>query len=394
MCHNGGDFPWAWPLPLQSKLPAAGTTIFTIMSKLAADEDAINLSQGYPDFGAPPKLLERVNHYIRAGYNQYPPMSGIEPLRAAIANKVAAQYGTKVDSESEVTVSSGATEALFCAIHAVTRAGDEAIVFDPCYDSYEPAVTLAGGTCKHLPLSAPDFHIDWDRVADAIGERTRLLVVNSPHNPTGAAWDERDIEGLRAAIGDRDLYVVSDEVYEHIVFDGRRHESLVRYPDLFERSFVVSSFGKTNHTTGWKVGYCVAPAPLSAEFRRIHQFVNFTTPTPLQHGIADFLVECPEHHEELPAFYQAKRDLFCELLGESRFRLQPSKGTFFQLLDYGAITNEHDADLARRWTVEHKVASIPVSIFYAQPPEQRYLRFCFAKDDSTLAQAAQILSCL
>ena len=362
------------------------------MSKLAADEGAINLSQGYPDFDGPSALLERVGHYLTNGFNQYPPMAGIEPLREAIAGKVAALYGADVDPETEVTVTSGATEALFCAIHAVVRPGDEVIVFDPCYDSYEPAVTLACGLCRHIPMAAPDFHIDWDRVRDAVGPRTRLIIVNTPHNPTGAVWDAQDIEGLRAVVADRDLYVVGDEVYEHIVFDGRQHVSLARYPDLFARSFVVSSFGKTYHTTGWKVGYCVAPVALSAEFRRVHQFVTFTTATPLQYGIADFLRCCPEHHENLGAFYQAKRDQFCDLLDGSRFHLTPSAGTFFQLLDYSHITNAPDTDLARRWTVEQKVASIPISLFYREPPpQQNYLRFCFAKDDATLARAAEIL---
>ena len=378
-------------MSLESKLPNVGTTIFTVMSKLAADEGAINLSQGYPDFDGPRRLLERVSHYLASGYNQYPPMAGIEPLREGIASKVASLYGARVSPETEVTVTSGATEALFCAINAVIRPGDEAIVFDPCYDSYEPAVTLAGGTCRHIPMPAPDFRVDWDRVRDAVGARTRLIVVNTPHNPTGAVWDERDIDGLRGAMRGHDVYVVADEVYEHIVFDGRRHVSMTRYPDLYARSFAVSSFGKTYHTTGWKVGYCVAPPPLTEQFRRIHQFVTFTTATPLQYGIADFLAECPEHHVELGAFYQAKRDLFCDLLQGSRFRLAPSAGTFFQLVDYSAVSAEGDAALARRWTVEEKVASIPVSVFYQQPPELTYLRFCFAKDDATLAQAAEIL---
>ena len=378
-------------MPLESKLPNVGTTIFTVMSKLAADEGAINLSQGYPDFDGPTELLDRVSYYLTHGYNQYPPMAGIEPLREAIAVKVASLYAATVDPDTEVTVTSGATEALFCAINAVIRPGDEAIVFDPCYDSYEPAVTLAGGVCRHIPLLAPDFSVDWDRVHDAISPRTRLLVVNTPHNPTGAVWGEADIAGLRLATARGDIYVVSDEVYEHILFDGRAHLSLSRYPDLFERSFVVSSFGKTYHTTGWKVAYCVAPAALSAEFRRVHQFVTFTTATPLQHGIADFLSNCPEHHENLGAFYQAKRDLFCDLLSDSRFRLTRSAGTFFQLVDYRQISNEPDTELARRWTVERKVASIPISVFYEDPPPQSYLRFCFAKDDATLKQAAEIL---
>ena len=381
-------------VPLNSKLPNVGTTIFTVMSKLAADEGAINLSQGYPDFDGPPLLLERVGHYLTNGYNQYPPMAGIEPLREAIANKVGTLYGAEIDAESEVTVTSGATEALFCAVTAIIQPGDEAIVFDPCYDSYEPAVTLAGGVCRHIPLQAPDFRIDWNRVADTIGPRTRLIMTNTPHNPTGAVWDAGDIDNLRTVTAGHDLYVIADEVYEHIVFDERPHVSLTRYPDLFARSFVVSSFGKTYHTTGWKVAYCVAPPPLTAEFRRIHQFVTFTTATPLQYGIADFLEKCPEHHENLAAFYQEKRDLFCGLLAESRFKLTPSAGTFFQLLDYGAITNEADTELAKRWTREEKVASIPISVFYLEPPHQELLRFCFAKDDATLERAAEILCCL
>ena len=282
-------------MSLNSKLPSVGTTIFTVMSKLAADEGAINLSQGYPDFDGPPLLLERVSHYLTNGYNQYPPMAGIEPLRGAIANKVRTLYGAAVDPETEVTVTSGATEALFCAVTAVIRPGDEAIVFDPCYDSYEPAVTLAGGTCRHIPLYAPDFRIDWNRVADAIGPKTRLIMTNTPHNPTGAVWGPADIDGLRSVTAGRDLYVVADEVYEHIVFDGRPHLSIARYPDLFAQKFrgvVVRQDLPHNRVEG---GLLRRPSiELTAEFRRIHQFVTFTTATPLQHGIADFLMEkCP-----------------------------------------------------------------------------------------------------
>ena len=380
------------PLPLHSKLPDVGTTIFTVMSKLAADEGAIDLSQGYPDFDGPPQLLERVGHYAASGRNQYPPMAGIQPLREAVASKVAALYGLAANPDTEITITSGATEALFCAITAVIRPGDEAIVFDPCYDSYEPAVQLAGGVCRHIPMLAPDFRVDWDRVRDAMGPKTRLVIVNTPHNPTGSVWDEDDIVALRSIVANRNVHLVSDEVYEHVVFDGRRHLSLMRYPDLFARSFVISSFGKTYHVTGWKVAYCVAPAELSAEFRRLHQFVTFTTATPLQYALADFLARFPRHHDELAAFYQAKRDRFCDGLRDSRLRLSPSSGTFFQLLDYSAISNEADTDLARRWTQEQKVASIPVSVFYKQPPNQRYLRFCFAKADATLERATTILA--
>ena len=379
-------------LPLSSKLPEVGTTIFTVMTRLAAAEGAIDLSQGYPDFDGPPELLERVGHHAANGRNQYPPMAGIEPLREAIASKVAALYGLAANPDTEITITSGATEALFCAITAVIRPGDEAVVFDPCYDSYEPAVLLAGGVCRHVPMPAPDFRVDWDRVRDAVGPKTRLLIVNTPHNPTGSVWDEDDIEALRSIVADRDVYLVSDEVYEHVVFDGRRHLSLMRYADLFARSFVISSFGKTYHVTGWKVAYCVAPAALCAEFRRIHQFVTFTTATPLQYALADFLARFPHHHDELAAFYQAKRDRFCDALRESRLRLSPSSGTFFQLLDYSAIGDEADTELARRWTVERKVASIPISVFYQQPPPLSYLRFCFAKADATLDRATSILS--
>ena len=386
-----GRFQGTHALRIVSKLPDEGTTIFTMMSKLAADEGAMNLSQGFPDFDAPPELLERVGYYLTHGYNQYPPMAGIERLREGIAGKVLDLYGRRVDPDSEVTVTSGGTEALYCAMTAVVHSGDEVILFDPAYDAYRPVVALNGGVPVRLPLTAPTFRPDWDRVRDAVSDRTRLIVVNTPHNPTGGAWTAEDTAALADIVAERDICIVSDEVYEHIVFDGRRHESMIRDPVLFERSFVVSSFGKTYHATGWKVGYCVAPAVLTREFRGIHQWVNFTTPTPLQHGIADFLEHCPEHHRELGGFYQHKRDLFNGLLAESRFELTPSAGTFFQLLDYSAVSNEADVDLARRLTVEHKIASIPVSVFYAEPPNQRFLRFCFAKDDETLARAAEIL---
>ena len=377
-------------MTIESKLPTVGTTIFTIMSKLAADEGAINLSQGYPDFNGPPRLLELVTESMHAGLNQYPPMTGIEPLREGIAAKVADLYGMVVDPIDEVTVTSGATEALFSAVHAIVRPGDEVIVFDPCYDSYEPAVTLAGGRCVHVPMTS-DFAIDWQRAREAVMSKTRVVMVNSPHNPSGSVWTRDDIDGLRSVLALGDIYVVADEVYEHIVFDGRAHESLTRYPDVWARSFVVSSFGKTYHVTGWKVGYAVAPRELTSEFRKVHQFVTFTTPTPLQHALARFLEECPEHHRELAGFYQAKRDLFVDLLRPSRFEFSPSAGTFFQLLDFSAITNEEDTALARRWTKEVKVASIPISLFYVEPPKQNILRFCFAKDDATLRQAAEVL---
>ncbi|MEM8766030.1 MAG: methionine aminotransferase [Pseudomonadota bacterium] len=388
------ETPTPIPTPtrtLTSKLPDIGTTIFTVMSELARSEGALNLSQGFPDFDGPDALLERVTHHLHNGENQYAPMMGVPALRAAIADKVAALYGNRVDADREVTVTSGATEALFCAIAAVVNPGDEVIVFDPAYDSYEPVVRLQGGLTHHVPMHPPAYRIDWDQVRDLLNDRTRLIITNTPHNPTGSVWDAEDIAALRDIVADRHLYLLADEVYEHIIFDGRRHESLTRYPDLYERSFVVSSFGKTYHTTGWKIGYCTAPAPLTEEFRRIHQYVTFTSNTPVQLGLADFLGEHPEHHLELGAFYEAKRDRFCSLLAESPFEVVPAAGTYFQLLDYSSWSNEHDAELAVRLTREAKLAAIPVSPFYAEDPGHRVLRFCFAKDDDTLARAAEIL---
>ena len=376
---------------VQSKLPDVGTTIFTVMSQLATDHGAINLSQGFPDFPAPAGLLDRVSHHLRAGHNQYAPMGGLPALRAQIAHKTLALYGRSVDPDSEVTVTSGATEALFCAIEAVVQPGDEVLCLDPAYDSYDPAIRLAGGHAVHIPLRQPEFSVDWDRVRSAITPRTRLLILNSPHNPTGAVLTAEDMAALTELVGGTRLLLLGDEVYEHIIFDGRRHESLLRYPELAERSLVVSSFGKTYHATGWKIGYCVAPAALSREFRRVHQFVQFCVVTPMQWALADFLESDPGHYLDLPAFYQVKRDQFCALLQPSRFRFTPSAGTYFQLLDYGAITGEPDVDYAQRLTREAGVACIPVSVFCAEPLTIPRLRFCFAKDPATLERAAEIL---
>ena len=381
------------PIDPLSKLPDVGTTIFTVMSALAAEQKALNLSQGFPDFDGPPALLDRVEAHMRDGRNQYPPMAGVESLRQAIAEKVENVYGLKCRADDEVTVTAGATEALFCAIAAVVHPGDEVIVLDPAYDSYDPVIRLQGGMAVHVPLSTPSFSIDWQRIADAITPRTRLLILNSPHNPTGMVMQDHDIEALSELCSEHDLYLIGDEVYEHMVFDQGKHLSLCAYADLYARSFVISSFGKTYHVTGWKVGYCVAPPRLTLEFRRIHQYVTFTVNTPVQLGIADFLQQHPEHHRELPAFYQRKRDLFCQLLEPSRFSLVPSQGTYFQLLGYSQITAEADDALARRWTCEQGIASIPISVFYQNPQDCDHLalRFCFAKDDATLAQAAEIL---
>lgn len=383
--------PGPRPADVASKLPDVGTTIFTVMSQLAAEHGAINLSQGFPDFPAPAGLLDRVSHHLRSGHNQYAPMSGLPALRAQIARKTLALYGRTVDPETEVTVTSGATEALFCAIEAVVQAGDEVVCLDPAYDSYDPAIRLAGGRPVHVPLRQPDFAVDWERVRAALTPRTRLLILNSPHNPTGAVLSAEDMAALAGLVRDSRLLLLGDEVYEHIIFDGRRHESLLRYPELAERSLVVSSFGKTYHATGWKIGYCVAPAALTREFRRVHQFVQFCVVTPMQWALADFLESDPGHYLDLPAFYQAKRDRFCALLQPSRFRLTPSAGTYFQLLDYGSITGEADVAYARRLTIEAGVACIPVSVFCAEPLPRPLLRFCFAKDESTLGRAAEIL---
>lgn len=381
---------------LDSKLPDVGTTIFSVMSGLAVQHNALNLSQGFPDFDGPAPLLERVQHYLTHGFNQYPPMTGVDSLRHAVRDKVADLYGAQVDGDTEVTISAGATEALFCAIAAVVRAGDEVIVFDPAYDSYAPVVALQGGKTIHIPLSAPDFKIDWNQVAAKLSDRTRLIIINTPHNPTGAVCGEADIAALRTLAEHHDFYILADEVYEHIVFDGQAHLSMCRYPDLYERSFVVSSFGKTYHVTGWKVGYCVAPPDLSAEFRRIHQFVNFTVNTPVQLGLADFLQTHPEHHLQLPDFYQRKRDYFLTQLQGSKFTWQASAGTYFQLIDYAALSSELDIDLAKSWTEQLKLASIPISVFYEDQHSapKSLLRFCFAKDDATLARAGEILCSL
>ena len=380
---------------ITSKLPDVGTTIFTIMSQLAADTDAINLSQGFPSFDPPDELLSRIWHHLNNGANQYAPMTGVPGLRVALAEKTARLQGRIVDADHEITICCGATEGLFSAIQAIVRAGDEVIVFDPAYDSYEPAISLAGGVTRHIPLTVDkggcDFAVDWQQLADSISDTTRLIVLNFPHNPTGAILQDADLDELAGIVRNTDCYLLSDEVYEHIVFDGEPHRSLLAHDELWERTLVISSFGKTFHATGWKVGYCIAPNYLSAEFRKVHQFTTFAISTPVQHGIADFLVSNPEFYEELPAFYQQKRDFFCGLLKESRFKLQPARSTFFQILDYAEISSEIDKDLAIRWTRDNGIASIPLSVFCEQPFTGTRLRFCFAKDDATLAAAAEIL---
>ena len=377
-------------MTLRSRLPDVGTTIFTVMSRLAADLGAINLSQGFPDFDCDPELVEAVARHMRAGRNQYAPMQGVLPLREAISAKYEALYGRRYDPETEVTVTSGGTEAIFDAVAAMVHPGDEVLMLEPCYDSYVPATVLNGGVPKVVSMRPPTYAIDWGEVRAAVTERTRVLMLNSPHNPTGSIITADDIRALQAIVRDTGIYVIADEVYEHIIFDGQPHESLARYPDLAARSFVIGSFGKTFHTTGWKVGYAVAPAPLTTEFRKVHQFVTFSTNTPTQYAIADFLAD-HGRLAELAPFYQRKRDLFLELMRGSRFVPLASRGSYFQLMDYSAITNEPDAEFAIRLTKEHGVASIPTSPFLYRQPAPSVLRFCFAKKDETLERAAERL---
>ena len=385
-------------MDIDSKLPSVGTTIFTVMSQLAAECKAINLSQGFPSFEPPSELLERINFHLNNGANQYAPMPGVPSLREAIAVKTERLQGRRLDTDSEITVSTGATEGLFSTIQAVVRPGDEVIVFDPAYDSYEPAVSLAGGVTRHVPLALAsngfDFEIDWQRLKDTMSARTRLIICNFPHNPTGALLSAAGLDQLASVVRDSNAFLLSDEVYEHIIFDGELHHSLLSHDELWERSFVVSSFGKTFHATGWKVGYCMAPANLTAEFRRVHQFTTFTVVTPIQHALADYLQSNPEFPQQLSAFYEQKRDHFCNLLAGSRFRLRPAQSSFFQILDYSDISDELDEVVAKRWARDIGVASIPISVFCEEPFTGQRLRFCFAKDDETLASAVEKLRSL
>jgi len=375
---------------ITSKLPNVGTTIFTTMSQLAAQTGALNLSQGFPDFDGPQALRDAVGKHIAAGHNQYSPMTGLPALREQVAAKVSRLYGRTLNPDSEITITPGATQAIFCAIQTVVRPGDEVVVFDPCYDSYEPSVELAGGKCVHVQLGAEDFSIDWQQLTDAISPRTRMIILNSPHNPSGALITPAELDRLAALIADRDIYIVSDEVYEHLVFDGVPHASVLAQEQLFQRAFVVSSFGKTYHVTGWKTGYVIAPPALTLELRKVHQYVSFCGVTPLQYALADYMADQPGHVDELPGFYQAKRDLFCDLLAESRFTFTRTPGTYFQLVDYSAIRPDlNDVEMSLWMTREHGVASIPVSVFYQTPVrEQRLVRLCFAKREETLREAA------
>ncbi|ALQ95510.1 aminotransferase [Xylella fastidiosa] len=379
-------------MQVTSKLPGVGTTIFSVMSQLADAYGAVNLGQGFPDFPVPLRLQEALESAVREGHNQYPPMIGVAGLRQGIAAKVLRCYGAQVDADVEITVTSGATEAIFNAIHAVVGAGDEVIVLDPAYDCYEPGIVLAGARAVHVPLDAVSFTVDWDRVGAAITSRTRLLIVNSPHNPSGALFSADDMRALAALLDGTDILLISDEVYEHIVFDGCGHESVLRWPQLRARAFVISSFGKTYHCTGWKIGYVIAPLALSAEFRKVHQYNTFTSFGPAQYAFAAMLREEPEYVEQVGLFYQARRDCFREQLLTTKLVPLPVSGGYFQLVDYGAVSDLSDVEFSRWLAVEKGVVSIPLSPFYETAPAgQRLVRLCFAKNDMTLGVAIERL---
>ncbi|MGC4090658.1 MAG: methionine aminotransferase [Polyangiaceae bacterium] len=381
-------------MPIVSKLPAVQTSIFAVMSRLAEEHGALNLGQGFPDFDPPLALREALAKHVEQGQNQYAPMPGVLRLRERIANQLERDYGVKLDPVSEITVTSGATEGIFDVIAALVSPGDEVIVLDPSYDSYEPSVTLQGGKTVHVPLDPDTFRIDFERLRAALSARTRLLIINFPHNPSGAVLSASDLEELERCLQGTDALLLSDEVYEHIVFDGASHQSILRRPGLAQRGFAVGSFGKAYHSTGWKVGWVAAPAALSAELRKVHQFVTFATSTAAQHAFADVLQRGADHLRELASFYEAKRDRFRSLLKKSRFELLPVAGTYFQLVDYARLSREDDVAFARRLTTEAGVAAIPISVFYEKPPARTRVRFCFAKSDSMLERAAERLCAL
>ncbi len=375
---------------IQSKLPLAGTTIFTVMSKLATEHKAVNLSQGFPDFESSPELISLVNSYMKKGLNQYAPMQGIISLRERICEKMEKLYSAKYNPESEVTITAGGTQAIFTAITAMVHEGDEVIIFSPAYDCYSPAVELCGGRPVYVQLDYPKYLVNWERVRKLFNHRTRMIIINTPQNPTGTILTAQDISKLEQITRDTNIVVVSDEVYEHVLFDGYEHQSVARFPKLAERSFIVFSFGKTFHNTGWKTGYIIAPENLMAEFRKVHQFNVFSVNTPIQHALADFMKE-EKNYSGIAGFYQKKRDFFASSLKNSKFQLLPSAGTYFQLLDYSKITQEKDTDFAIRLTKDFGVASIPISVFYQKNVESHALRFCFAKTEETLEKAAEIL---
>jgi len=375
---------------IRSKLQKQETSIFAVMSALAREHKAINLSQGFPDFEVSGKLIDLVKKYMKKGYNQYAPMTGIIELREQIAIKVENMYGAQYDFEKEINITAGATQALHTVISAMINENDEVIVFEPAYDSYVPVIKMNGGIVRYSTLKYPDYHIDWQEVKKLISGRTRMIIINSPHNPSGSVLNSKDLETLNKLTRNTDILILSDEVYEHLIFDRLKHESICRYPDLVHRSFVVGSFGKTFHATGWKMGYVLAPENLMDEFRKVHQFVVFACNTPVQYALAEYMQD-KTTYEDLGFFYQKKRDYFVELIQDSKFKILPSYGTYFQLLDYSNISDEPEMEFATRLTIEYKIASIPVSVFYHKKDDNKVLRFCFAKMEKTLDKAANIL---
>ena len=379
--------------PVSSKLPNTSTSIFAVMSKLSSEENAINLAQGYPDFPTSPKLIELVNKAMKEGFNQYAPMPGIYSLREAISDKIETLYGMSYDPETEITVTAGATQAIYTIITSLVQKDDEVIIFAPAYDCYDPTIRLNGGKTVELELKAPDFKVDWEEVKAVISEKTSMIIINTPHNPTGSVLSQQDMLTLQELVKDTKIMILSDEVYEHLIYDGLEHQSIARFPELAERSFLVASFGKTFHSTGWKMGYCAGPSALMKEFRKVHQFNVFSVNHPVQKALAAYL-EDKEHYVSLPKFFQAKRDLFLDAIKDSKFSFTPSAGTYFQLLDFSGISKESDLELAKKWTRERKLASIPVSAFYNKRTDHKVLRFCFAKSDETLLKGARILNAI
>ncbi len=378
------------PFQLNSKLPQVGTTIFTVMSALAAEHQAINLSQGFPDFPLDEQLLTLIGEKYKAGLNQYAPMPGVPALREAIVEKCRLRYGIHLHADDNITVTPGATEAIFAAITAVVHPGDEVIVFEPAYDCYIPAIELAGAKVISIPLKGPDYRIPWSEMTQYISPKTSMIIFNTPHNPTGTVWEESDLAQLYQLVKDTNIILLSDEVYEHIYFDTEQTASILRHPQLAERSFAVYSFGKTFHATGWKVGYVIAPKELTKEFRKVHQFNVFSTHTPIQHALATHM-QNPAHYEALPTFYQQKRDYFLELIKDLPFTFTPSKGSYFQVVDYSAVSSLNDLDFAKKLTIEAGVATVPVSAFYSRGSKEKFIRFCFAKKEETLLAAAERL---
>ena len=380
-----------YPNIIKSKLPQVGTTIFTVMSQLANEQNALNLSQGFPDFKGDDKLFELVTVAMKNGLNQYAPMPGLMALREQIAIKTANLYGANYDPDTEITITAGGTQAIYTAIAATIVDGDEVIVFTPAYDCYEPSVELNGGKAVYVQLLAPEYSIDWEQVKKLINQRTKMIIINTPHNPTGKILSKTDMLALEKIVSNSDIIIISDEVYEHIIYDNQKHQSVCKFPHLAERSFIISSFGKTFHNTGWKMGYCLAPKNLMKEFRKAHQFIVFSANTPIQHALAEYLKN-ENNYLDLGNFYQKKRDFFAERIKDSKFKIIPCEGTYFQLLSYSNITDEKDTDFAIRLTKEYKLASIPVSVFYQKNIDEKVLRFCFAKKEETLELAAEILN--